>query len=271
VLHLPPDRVVAIFSACNVVVMLGRILGGFLVDYTSFSGFWWSGAKNCSIAVMALQAAGALALVHAVYVSHSVPLFLFGGFTVVWAYAFTSSMTAVLARHMFAPVNSVFVWGVALGLAGFVSMGSTALVLPQHGPGHGPAGFPVAFAAVLVLCSFGGLISSVLIRRCEPAFEIVIAGQDYVLCEGELGQEAGGLMEGQPLLGRNAMTSMASSDLNDFVKKMSSVRLQSMISDLNNLSTASVSSLGSTRVLLGGVSVPDYEYDLIPKEEVKKG
>ncbi|KAA8496863.1 hypothetical protein FVE85_0592 [Porphyridium purpureum] len=179
------DQVSSLFAIMQVLSMCTRFGIGALVDKASFGcGFFWSGAKNLCIFVLATQC---LVLLLAQKFADSEALLPFEMCIAVLLMSFAASavLAAVMSRQIFSPVNAAVVFGFAGGLTdGLTTMMFSILIaniedaayssgLPGH-KWHDP------YYSLCFWFSLLGLMCAILIQRCGAAFEVISETGDVI-------------------------------------------------------------------------------------------
>ncbi|KAJ8901777.1 hypothetical protein NDN08_003983 [Rhodosorus marinus] len=163
------------FVAMNFVVLIGRFGGGYLVNFCGFGrGFFWSGAKNLTILLMAAQTLASILVVRAEEEA-SASLFLVAVGIYFLTFASESTLAAVLARHVFSAVNGGIVFGFSMVSSGLATMAFSLLMASglQQAATSGSFGVEMfkSYNDACTVVSIIGLIASLLITSCKAATE----------------------------------------------------------------------------------------------------
>eukprot|EP00182_Erythrolobus_australicus_P002921 CAMPEP_0185832770 /NCGR_PEP_ID=MMETSP1353-20130828/2284_1 /TAXON_ID=1077150 /ORGANISM="Erythrolobus australicus, Strain CCMP3124" /LENGTH=406 /DNA_ID=CAMNT_0028530993 /DNA_START=470 /DNA_END=1690 /DNA_ORIENTATION=- len=188
---LTPSHIASLFAFMNVLGMLTRFVVGFSVDYFSFgTGFFWSGAKNMAILVLAIQTV-ALCYIQTAIVEQKYVAFMVCIAILLMSFAASAVLAAVLSRQIFSPANSAIVFGFAGGLTdGLTTMLFSILVASISGKAelidktkHAEL-YAVVYSEYFARCvwwSLLGLICAIAIQRCSAAYEYTGKSGDTVV------------------------------------------------------------------------------------------
>mmetsp|Transcript_3961 Transcript_3961/g.11867 ORF Transcript_3961/g.11867 Transcript_3961/m.11867 type:complete len:443 (-) Transcript_3961:208-1536(-) len=166
--HMRARTAAVIFIVMNAIVLAGRFGGGFLVTYASFGdSYFRSGAKNLTIAVLSLQLVASLVIGWSES-AVKIPVFLACVAVFFLTFASMSTLSAVLARHIFSSVNRGIVYGLSMISSGTATMGF-AFVMGHCLAGDSGVSSFAPYNRACTLVTFVGLVAAVAMTTCKAA------------------------------------------------------------------------------------------------------